>query len=53
MPSCGHDMHVTSLMATASLLHAARSQWMGTVIALFQPNGELAGRAQAMVDDGL
>ncbi len=53
MHACGHDMHVTSLMATASLLHAARSKWMGTLIALFQPNEELAGGAQAMVDDGL
>lgn len=28
----GHDTHVTSLMAGAELLHAARDHWSGTVI---------------------
>ena len=53
MHACGHDMHVATLMATAQLLHAARSHWHGTLICLFQPNEELAGGAQAMIDDGL
>ena len=53
MHACGHDMHTTVLMATAQLLHSARSSWKGTLICLFQPNEETAGGAQAMVDDGL
>lgn len=53
MHACGHDMHTTSLMAAATLLHAARSAWKGTLICLFQPDEETAGGAQAMVDDGL
>ena len=27
MHACGHDMHTTSLMAAAALLHAARNEW--------------------------
>ncbi|MCJ1475981.1 hypothetical protein MMC13_004645 [Lambiella insularis] len=53
MHACGHDMHTTTLMATAELLQAARSKWKGTLICLFQPNEETAKGAQAMVDDGL
>lgn len=53
MHACGHDMHTTSLMAASTLLHAARASWNGTLICLFQPDEELAGGAQAMVDDGL
>ena len=53
MHACGHDMHTTSLMAAATLLHTARSTWKGTLICLFQPDEETAGGAQAMVDDGL
>ena len=46
-------MHTAALMATASLLHAARKTWLGTLICLFQPAEEIASGAQAMVDDGL
>lgn len=53
MHACGHDVHTSCLMATAELLYAARSQWRGTVICLFQPAEELGAGAQAMVDDGL
>ena len=53
MHACGHDMHTTSLMAAASLLHEARSDWHGTLVCVFQPDEETAGGAQAMIDDGL
>ncbi len=53
MHACGHDMHVATLMAAATLLHAAKSLWSGTLICLFQPNEETAGGARAMVADGL
>lgn len=53
MHACGHDVHVTSMMAAAELLYAARSIWKGTLICLFQPAEELVKGAQAMVDDGL
>lgn len=51
--ACGHDMHVTCLMAAAELLRDARSAWKGRLILLFQPNEERGHGAQAMVDDGL
>ncbi|KAL9019862.1 MAG: hypothetical protein Q9185_002911 [Variospora sp. 1 TL-2023] len=53
MHACGHDVHITCMMAAAELLHAARSEWKGTLICLFQPAEEFAAGAQAMVDDGL
>lgn len=46
-------MHVAVLMAVAKVMEAAREHWSGTLIVLFQSNEELAGGAQAMVDDGL
>ena len=51
--SGGHDMHVVALLAVVKLLADARSKWRGTLIVLFQPNEELAGGAQAMIDDEL
>jgi amidohydrolase len=50
---CGHDMHVTWLVAATKLLAEARSTWRGTLIAVFQPGEETAEGAQAMIDDGL
>jgi amidohydrolase len=53
MHACGHDMHVACLMAAATLLHAARHEWKGTLICIFQPNEERGGGAAAMVAAGL
>ncbi|KZV96768.1 metal-dependent amidase/aminoacylase/carboxypeptidase [Exidia glandulosa HHB12029] len=53
MHACGHDMHVTSMLAAAELLVAAKDSWNGTLIVLFQPAEERGAGAQAMVDDGL
>lgn len=51
--ACGHDFHVTALMAAASLLHSAREHWAGTLICVFQPAEEHLNGAKAMLDDGL
>lgn len=40
MHACGHDMHITSMLAAAELLHKAQEKWKGTLIVLFQPNEE-------------
>lgn len=53
MHACGHDMHITSQLAAAELLHKCRDSWSGTALFLFQPNEERGAGAQAMVDDGL
>ncbi|GKZ17715.1 hypothetical protein AbraIFM66951_009609 [Aspergillus brasiliensis] len=53
MHACGHDMHITCLLAAAETLVQLRDSWRGTLIILFQPDEERGGGAQAMVDDGL
>lgn len=46
-------MHVTALMATASLLVKAKEKWSGILTFIFQPNEENGAGAMAMVNDGL
>ena len=53
MHACGHDMHVTWLVGATTLFAQARDSWRGTLLAVFQPAEEIAGGAQAMIDDGL
>lgn len=53
MHACGHDMHMTSLLAATELLHGARAEWSGTLVLVFQPAEEKGKGAQAMIDDGL
>jgi amidohydrolase len=53
MHACGHDMHVTSMLAAAELLVHARDEWSGTLIIVFQPAEERGAGAKAMVEDGL
>lgn len=53
MHACGHDTHVTTLMAASTLLQAARDRWSGTLVCVFQPAEEHLNGAQAMLEDGL
>ncbi|WPH01426.1 Hypothetical protein R9X50_00427200 [Acrodontium crateriforme] len=53
MHACGHDMHITCLLAAASLLVSARDHWSGTLLLAFQPAEERGTGAQAMIDDGM
>ena len=53
MHACGHDYHITSMLACVETMLSCRDTWAGTIIFLFQPAEERGVGAQAMVDDGL
>jgi amidohydrolase len=53
MHACGHDVHTSSLLGTAKILHDLRDQFEGTVRFLFQPGEEKnPGGASYMIRDG-
>ncbi len=54
MHACGHDVHTSSLLGTASILHELRSSFKGTVKLIFQPGEEKSpGGASLMIKDGV
>ncbi len=53
MHACGHDIHMTNLVATARWLAENRGQWAGTVVLIGQPAEEKIGGAKKMLADGL
>ena len=53
MHACGHDTHITALVATARRLAAMKDRWSGTIVFVVQPAEERIGGARKMLDDGL
>ena len=55
MHACGHDTHISMLLATAKVLCGMRDQLPGTVKLIFQPGEEKApmGGARPMVEAGV
>lgn len=54
MHACGHDVHTTSLLGTAKILHELRNEFEGSVKLVFQPAEEKApGGASLMIRDGI
>jgi amidohydrolase len=51
--SCGHDIHMTSWLASARTLVELKGQWKGTLVFIGQPAEEIVSGAKAMLDDGL
>lgn len=54
MHACGHDVHTSSLLGTAKILHALRDKFEGTIKLIFQPGEEkLPGGASIMIKEGV
>lgn len=53
MHACGHDVHVTCLIATAEILAKKSEAWQGTAFICAQPAEETGQGAEAMLRDGL
>ena len=52
MHACGHDGHVSILLAAARTLAARRAEVPGTLVLCFQPGEEGHAGAKKMIDDG-
>lgn len=53
MHACGHDLHMTVWIGTATWLARHRERWSGTLVCIAQPAEECGTGARAMLEDGL
>ncbi|AGC46860.1 M20 (carboxypeptidase Ss1) subfamily protein [Myxococcus stipitatus DSM 14675] len=53
MHACGHDVHMTVWLGTATLLARKKDQWRGTLMMVGQPAEEVGAGARKMLADGL
>jgi hippurate hydrolase len=53
MQACGHDLHMASLVGTATVMAQNRQVWHGTLMLVGQPAEETISGAEAMLKDGL
>jgi amidohydrolase len=54
MHACGHDMHTSSLLATANILSHLKPGFSGTIKFIFQPGEErIPGGASLMIKEGV
>lgn len=53
MHACGHDIHMTAWVGTATLLAREKSRWRGTLVLVGQPAEETGSGARGMLKDGL
>jgi amidohydrolase len=50
---CGHDVHMSALVATAAIMAHSRNSWQGTLMLVGQPAEETISGADAMIRDGI
>lgn len=50
---CGHDVHMSALVATAGIMARSKNTWRGTLMMIGQPAEETIKGASAMIADGL
>jgi amidohydrolase len=50
---CGHDLHMSALVASAAILVQTRKTWHGTLMLIGQPAEETVSGAEGMIHDGL
>jgi amidohydrolase len=50
---CGHDLHMSALVATAGIMAHSKDSWHGTLMLIGQPAEETIAGAKAMIKDGL
>lgn len=54
MHACGHDVHTSSLLGAARILHTLKDEFDGTIKLIFQPAEErLPGGASIMIREGV
>ncbi len=53
MHACGHDLHMASLLGTATIMAHSKETWHGTLMLIGQPAEETISGAKRMIDDGL
>jgi hippurate hydrolase len=53
MHACGHDIHITNLIAAARYMSTHREDWSGTLMLIGQPAEERGAGAKAMLEAGL
>lgn len=53
MHACGHDVHQSCLIGTATILAELREAWRGKLLIVAQPAEEIGVGARAMIDDGI
>lgn len=51
--TCGHDVHISSLLGAVQAFNSHRELWNGTLMAVFQPAEETAAGARMMVEEGI
>lgn len=53
MHACGHDVHMTCLIGTATVMAKLKDKWKGTLMFVAQPAEEIGAGSRAMLADGL